>query len=267
MVQPQIENLPDFVWAKGRKKLSNDVIFSIEHIVYKLNLVDVEDRAAAFNNIGVLQAYINNFNESVDAFRISLSHNFSEGVYSNYVQTLEKTGKYELAIQECLDFLNNYPNNQRMFDLSLSIVKKYFLIDYFNKIFEFLTYHSSDEIILNKYSHTKNQYDENFKYLTKLNIDCKYLSSLVNVAYIEVKKLQIGTINISIEYNPEINHLTIIFKVDDADFEDIKLLNRNFDNEIFNLIESQTIKSELYFDHLSKVSIGFVIGSEQKRVA
>lgn len=267
MIQPQVENLPDFVLAVGRKNLSHEVIEQIQNLITKLQFVDFDDRAEAYNNIGVLESYINNFQRSVTAFREALTYDFTESIYSNYLQSLEEAGEYELAIQESLEFLNNHPNNQHMLYIALTISRKYYLVDYFNKIVEFISYHQANKIFVDKVLHMQGLYEEVLKNLNVIGIDLEYLSLLINIAFIEVKKLHIGRIGIITDFNQGIGYLSIIFEVYGADFNDIKLLNKNFDDLIFNSIENHAPNASLYFDHLSKLSIGFVIGSDHKKAA
>lgn len=267
MIQPQVENLPDFVLAIGRKNLSDEVIEHIQNLITKLYLVDFEHRAEALNNIGVLQSYVNNFQKSANAFRDALACEFSDSIYSNYVQALEEAGEYKLAIQKSLEFLNNHPNNQKMLYLALSISRKYFLVDYFYQIVEYSSYHLTNKIVVDKIHDMKNMYERELKQLNTLEIDLEYLSLLINTAFVEVKKIHIGRIGITSDFNQAMGYLSIIYEVYGADFNDIKLLNKNFDEVIFNSIENQITNESLYFDHLSKFSIGFVIGSDQEKAA
>lgn len=266
MALPQIETLPDFVLQAGRKNLSSDVIESIKKLISRLYLVDVEDKADALNNIGVLESYINNFSKSVEAFKQSLSFDFSDGVYSNYLQALEKSGEYKLAISEAIGFLENNPNNQKIFHLALSISQKYFFENDFNKILDFNIYQPYSVESTNRINSIKEKFKFNLDKLIELDIDSEYLSLLINLAFVEVKKIQSGLINIEIQFT-DIEYMSIKYIVHGSDFYDIKLLNRTFDDQISSLVESESISSSLYFDHLSKLAIGFVIGNENLKAA
>lgn len=266
MALPQIETIPDFVLQDGRKNLSYSVIESIKILITRLYLVEGEDKAHALNNIGVLESYINNFSNSVEAYKQSLSYDFSDGVYSNYLQALEKAGQYKHAIREAISFLEKNPNNSRIFSIALTITQKYFLFDDLQGILRFSNYHPKLNDIIYKKDGLLQQFKTRLSNIENLKIDCEYLSLLINLAYVEAKKIQSGTININIQFN-DIEQMTLIFTVHSASFDDIKLLNERFDDKIIQLIESNNITSDIYFDHLPKLAIGFVIGFNNLQAA
>jgi tetratricopeptide (TPR) repeat protein len=265
MQQPQIENIPDFVMNNGKKNLSEEVVANLKALVVRLKLVNITDKAKALNHIGVLESYLNNSEKAVDAFKKSISFDFSELVYSNYLQALELSGSYELATQEAITFLERNPNNKKIYNTALSFITKYYLKNEINQILSFSAYHE-DEASIREAAEFKDMYIKDFTSIDKLNIDIEYLNLIINLAFRETKKIQNGQVNIETNIN-EINQLSILFNIYGIGFEDIKVLNKNFDDQIFKMIECKDIDSSIYFDHLLKVSIGFTIASDNRKAA
>ncbi|MEN8291965.1 hypothetical protein ABFO59_05720 [Acinetobacter radioresistens] len=260
MYQPQVERIPDFVVQQGKKDLSKEAVADIENLISRLRLVNSADKAKALNNIGILESYLNNSQKAVEAFQESLSFSFSEFVYSNYLQALELSGLYQLAIQEAISFLEKNPNNKKIYETAISLVTKYYIKDEIEKILLFSTYHD-DEDSSKEAAEFRSMYVKDFMDIDKLGINSNYLNSIINLAFRQAKNIQKGQLDIKTCIN-DIDQLSIILNVYGIGFEDIKVLNKDFDNLLFKMIESKEIDSDVYFDHLLKFSIGFTIASE-----
>lgn len=265
MKQPQIEKIPNFVMNNGKKNLSEEAVVNLKTVISRLHLVNITDKAKALNHIGILESYLNNPQKAVDAFKRSLSFDFSELVYSNYLQALELSGLYELATQEAISFLEKNPNNKKIYNTALSFITKYYLKNEINRLLSFSAYHE-DEAGIREATEVKNMHIKDVNDIDKLDIDIEYLNLIINLAFIEAKKIQKGQLNIQTNIN-EINQFSILFNIYGIGFDDIKVLNKNFDDQIFKMIESKDIDPNIYFDHLLKVSVGFTIASDNQKAA
>lgn len=265
MNQPQIEKIPDFVAQEGKKDLSKETIAQMKALISRLRFVNAADKSKALNNIGILESYLNNSQKAVEAFQKSLSFNFSEFVYSNYLQALELSGLYKLAIEEAISFLEKNPNNKKIYETAISFVTKYYVKNEIDRILSFSIYHD-DEASIEEATEFRSMYVKDFINIDRLGININYLNSIINLAFRQVKNIQKGQLDIKTHVN-EIDQLSIIFNVYGIGFEDIKVLNKNFDDLLFKMIESKEIDSNIYFDHLLKVSIGFTIASENTEAA
>lgn len=263
-MRPQVEDLPDFIFFEGVKDLSSDVVGKLRRLVMRLNLVSgLDDRAGALNQIGIINSYLNNTDDSIRAYNRALELVFDDGVFSNYLRDLEKSGEYKDAIKEALKFLDNNPNNHKVFSVILEIMSKYFLYDEMLELMKYSTFMSNHEKYLDLFQEYKEQCDE----LKKLGIDLDYLNLLVSTAYVGIKHIQVGQIDIETTFT-DIDQVSILFNVHDIGFTEIKVLNQVFDDSVSSLLERGIVNPNIYFDHLAKVVIGFrFTSSESKAVS
>lgn len=257
MPQPQVEKLPSFILEEGRKDLGQDKVSFLHNMISRMRLVNAEDQANALNRIGVIHVYLNECKQALHAFRKSLSLELCELTFSNYMQTLERAGEFKQAIKEGLDFLESNPNNRKVFYTLLDIVTKYPNIEPVENILKYFKFQFEAEHLLEEETNFRSHIDNELKILEMLEVDLEYFNLITNIAFLEVKKLQVGFINFHSYLNEEIGQLNINVMAKGINREDIKILNKNFDNQLKSLIDEEIIPFDKYIDHLMKFNFGF----------
>lgn len=266
MPQPQVEKLPSFILEEGRKDLSQDKVSLLRNMISRMRLVSVEDQADALNKIGLIYIFLNEYEQALHSFQKSLSLEFCEMVFANYIQTLERLGKFKQAIKEGLSFLESNPNNRRVFYALLDIVTKYPNIKSIEEILKYFKFHFEEEELIEAEIRLRSQIDNELDILEMLEVDVEYFNLVANIAFLEVKKIQIGFLNFQSYLNNETGQLNINVAVKGINREDIKILNKNFDNQLHSFIEKGVISFDNYIDHLMKFTFGFSMAKSSQLV-
>lgn len=267
MPQPQVEKLPSFILEEGRKDLSQDKVSLLRNMISRLRLVSAEDQADALNRIGLIHIFLNEYEQALKAFQKSLSLEFCEMVFANYLQTLERLGKFKQAIAEGLNFLKSNPNNRRVFYALLDIVTKYPNINFAEEIIKYFKFHFEGEDLIEAEGRLRSQINDELNILEMLEVDVEYYNLIVNIAFLEVKKIQIGFLNFRSLLNNETGQLNISVVVKGINKEDIKVLNKNFDDQLHSFVEKDIISFDKYIDHLMKFTFGFSMAKSSQLVA
>lgn len=267
MPQPQVEKLPSFILEDGRKDLAQVKVNYLRNMISRMRLVNAEDQVAALNRIGVIYVYLNECEQALDVFQKSLSLELCEMTFSNYIQTLERLGKFEQAIKEGLDFLESNPNNRRVFYTLMDIVTKYPNIKFIEDILKFFKFHFEADELIEAENKFRFEAQNELKILEQLEVDLEYFNLITNIAFVEVKKIQVGFLNFHSYLNDETGQLNINVVAKELNKDDIKVLNKNFDDRIQSLIEKEIISFDKYVDHLMKFTFGFGTAKFSQQVA
>lgn len=267
MLHPLVEKLPSYVMSEGRKDLTCERVNFLRSLITKLQEVNSEDLGNAFNKIGIIYVYLNEPEEAIIAFEKSLSNKYSEVTYSNYLQTLDRLGKFKEAIEQGLNFLEKNPNNKKIFSTVLSIIDRYPNIDYLEPILKCFKYQYDSEIYFAEEAMAKKQIENELAILTLLKVDLAYFNLITNIAFSEVAKIQIGSIGFHSFFNEDVGQLLVNVSVFGIDKEDINILNKNFDDRINLLIETEEISFDIYLDHLMKFAFSFTTNNTSQLVA
>lgn len=267
MPQPQVEKLPSFILEEGRKDLNQDRVSFLRNMISRMRLVNAEDQADALNRIGVIHIYLNECEQALHAFQKSLSLEFCELAFSNYIQTLERIGKFKEAIEEGLNFLESNPNNRRVFYTLLDIVTKYPNIKSIESMLKYFKFHFEAEELIEAETKLRSEVDNELGILEMLEVDLEYFYLVINIAFLEVKKIQVGFINFHSYLNDETGQLNINVVAKGINREDIKALNKNFDDRLQGLIERDVISFDNYIDHLMKFTVGFGMATPSQLAA
>ncbi|TCB67412.1 hypothetical protein E0H88_12860 [Acinetobacter sp. ANC 4216] len=268
MNRPELEKIPEFILADGRKSLSFEVVKYIEEQIGKLKEVQGRDRPKALFNIGIMQSYINEFEKAQESFYDSCMLEHSGLAYSNYIQALERTGKYALAIEKTLSYLENNPNNKNVYFQLAHLAKKYpslDLIEKYNYYFNYMNFSTEKEFTLfsNLYQELKDDYEQ----ISKLNIENSYIHKLMNIAFIETKKIQVGQILIGLDFNRDLEMVIADICVENVNYSDISILNQEFDKEVFQQIKNSKNFSDNYYNNMEKFIITFRVSHSQRVAA
>jgi tetratricopeptide (TPR) repeat protein len=267
MPQPQVEKLPSFILEEGRKDLAQVKVSFLRNMISRMRLVNAEDQADALNRIGVIYVYLNECEQALDVFQKSLSLELCEMTFSNYIQTLERLGKFEQAIKEGLNFLESNPNNRRVFYTLLDIVTKYPNIKFIEDMLKYFKFHFEAEELIEAETKFRSDAQNELEILEMLEVDLEYFNLITNIAFLEVKKIQVGFLNFHSYLNDETGQLNINVVAKGINKEDIKVLNRNFDDRIQSLIDKGVISFDKYIDHLMKFTFGFGVAKLSQQAA
>lgn len=267
MLHPLVENLPSYVIREGRKYHTSEQVEFLQNLITKLSDVNSEDLGNAYNKIGIIYVYLNEFDKAVEAFKKSVLNQYSEVAYSNYLVTLDTSGKYNEAIEKGLEFLESNPNNKRIFSVVSEIIYRYPDIDYIESLSNYFKHQFDSEISRWELQETRIQVERKLEVLDSLGIDKSYFNFITNLAFSEVAKIQMGSTNFNSYLNEDIEQLMINVEVFGINKEDISILNKNFDARLNYLINNNSISFNTYINHLMKFNFSFTTNDISQLVA
>lgn len=266
MAQPMVEKLPEFIMTEGRKDLSLEKFTHLNNLIKKMNLVRIEDKAEALNRTGIIYTYMNDFDKALESFQASLQYGCTEISFSNYLQALERIGEYKKALNEGEKYLDLHPNNRRVFQTLFSIAHKYPSDSSRSQVLKFLNYQMDSSNFDSDYKNVKDELESEMALLKNLEIDLEYYNLISNLAFVEVKKIQIGPVDFHTFLN-DAAQLSIMIVAKGISTSDIRLLNKNFDLRIQELIDNKVISFDKYAEQMTKFVHSFGIASDVTEAA
>lgn len=267
MINPQLEKVPDFVLSNSRKDLTDETYSILSNIIIKLKNIKGNNVGNAYNRIGVIQAFLNQYEEALYSFEYSLVQEFEVITYINYLTTLERLGKYKRAFDEGIQTLCANPNNLAIFEILFDISTKYMMNENFNylKFYEpYLKFNEKKINIGEKLRKAEDTLNHDNKLLCANNINIEYYQLLINLAFCEVRKISHG----DLVFSTKINDLGEVSKIIQCDLSinDLRVLNSSFDNKIDEYIDKGIISFDDYLYHMDKLFIGYEIKTKQEIV-
>ncbi|WP_336936504.1 hypothetical protein [Acinetobacter beijerinckii] len=262
MISPQLEKVPAYVLLNGKKDLSDEVCSELHEVMEKLKLIKGDDKASALNTVGVIHAYLNQYEYALESFNDALYYEFSDVTYINYLQTIERLGDYNRAFEEGIRVFCDHPNNINLFSCLFDLTSKYLMSENFDilKHYEpFLRANPFKIDIKEKILAAESIINHDCALINQNEININYYRYLVNVAYCEVRKLTNGELSI-IKSDNEFGELNFRILAD-ISVNDVILLNQKFDQRLVESIDKNLISFEDYLSHLDKLVMGYEIVS------
>jgi len=265
MLNPELIELPEFIFSFEKKYLNDEVTADLLSIIERLKMVKGEHLANAYNRIGVIQAYLNHYEDALDSFLFSFQSTFHDGTYRNYLQTLERVGAYERLFNEGIEVLCSNPNNRIIFDCLLDVTVKYSMKSNFE--------------ILKKYEKYINQNDSYPDFYEKMevseeaiindldiiecnNINIDYFRKITNIGFCEFRKISNEELRFATKKN-DFGEMSIRLQANISK-SDLRYLNYMFDKKIAESVTSGYLSFEDYKTHLNKMSFGYEIKNISK---
>lgn len=267
MISPQLENIPSYVLVNGKKDLSDEVCFELHGVIDKLNFVNGDAKGSALNTVGVIYAYLNQYEDALEAFNNALYYEFSDVTYINYLQTIERLGDYNRAFDEGIRVLCDHPNNINLFGCLFDITSKYLMCENFNILKNYEPYLRANpqKIDVNdKLSTAEALLNHDYTLINDNGIDIDYYRYLVNLAYCEIRKLTNGELSI-IKSDNEFGEFNFRILAD-ISVNDVISLNKKFDQRLLESINNNSISFEAYLSHMDKLVMGYEIVSNKQEV-
>lgn len=265
MIRPELVKLPNFVKFKGIKNFSNEAVAELLDTMDALRQVKGEEKSTALTSIGIIQSYLNQYDDAKVSFYDSYSLDPSSIVYANYIQAIERSSKYGEAIKLTLDYLSKHPNNPYIFGLLAEMTKKYPTENSVNH----LTYYR-ERVTLND-DQLDQLFDDFIQYtkqdlisLDRLKINADYYHNLMNIAAIIIKNIHVGSFGVETVEHFDMEQLTVRIKIEDLEYKYLNHINKMFDEEVIRQVESGQLAKEIYFDHLNKLIFSFNATKTQK---
>lgn len=254
-IYPALKKIPEYVLAEGKKNLSEEVVLELTKIISDLKRVSPEEKASAYCRIGIMNSYLNNFEQAKDDYYYSYSLDGDDIVFANYLIMLQRLNQISKAFDEACDYLDRNPNNSVVFDALIQITMKTPLKSRIDKLNSYRPYQTeSVDITQSRNELIKSIIDDSFIF-SKYDLDIDFYESYLSIALNTVHKLSKNDVQIGLIENQELSLFTICIRSNFWDFSDIVTLNKMFDAQIFNYVESGVLDKSLYFDHLSKLSL------------
>lgn len=264
MAKPQIEKIPSYVLEKGRKNLSQNAVSQLFMVMEKLSRVEGPSKVMALNSIGVIQAYLNDYDNALETFDHALSINLSDSAFSNKLHTLKALDRLQESISLGFEFLENYPNNKRIFRFLSSNIHRLSLKNEYKQLEQYYKYFETDKEFMKGLTNYDLVYNSRTKHLQDNDINLDYFSVYLNAAYSVLGKLVTGDVQTFVFEN-DLNQLSIKLSAD-LSKNDIRFLNKEFDSRIEKLIEKNIITFDDYIYHLNKINLGFGIYNNKVEV-
>lgn len=259
MIKPQIENIPDFIGLPGKKIRTQECYADL--LVLKSKLLNInfdsQARAVALNRVGIIECYMNNYVSGLSTFRDSFETYFSEAAYKNYLQTLEALERLPEVFTNGLDFLDDNPNNILVYKFLLRLSKKYSLIDEFNHLKRFSSYHVENAEFIEYIKSTEASITENNEYLISKGIDLNYYQSSLTAAASIVRFFYNGDFQVRTTED-EFGVISVRYCADLTKNE-LRFVNKEFDRRIDHMINSGKLDFDIYLDQMKKIIFGFEI--------
>lgn len=150
------------------------------------------------------------------------------------------------------------PNNLKIFKVILNILCDYKSQKSLDILKKFTTYHVDHK----PYDYLLKNIQKYYEFIIKIGLNTDTYNIIISNLDIELHKLFIN-IDIKSEYsfNEDCIHLKFINL---PDYDDISLLNRNFDRAIQIEIENGSLDFDDYIDSLDKLVIGFRANPDAK---
>lgn len=265
MLNPELIELPEFIFAFEKKYLNDEVTADLLSIIERLKMVKGEHIANAYNRIGVIQAYLNHYEEALDSFSTSLQYTFHDGTYRNYLQTLERVGEYDRLFDEGIEVLCSNPNNRVIFDCLLDVTVKYSMLSHFEilKNYEkYINHNDSFPDFDEKIEGSEEAIINDLNIIKFNNIDINYYRKITNIGFCEFRKLSNEELRFSTKTN-DFGEMSIRLQANISK-SDLRYLNYMFDKKIAESVAIGYLSFEDYKTHLNKMSFGYEIKNISK---
>lgn len=267
-IYPALKKIPEYVLAKGKKNLSEDVVIELNTIISELGRVSPEDQAVALCNIGLMNSYVNNFSEAKNNYYDSYKIDADDRVYSNYLLMLQRINEISTAFNEACDYLDRNPNNFAIFESIMQIAMKCPTIERIEKVQGYRKYQTEDFHLSKLRDEMIVEMNNDINLLKKYEVDIKFYEIYIGTALNLIHSICKSDVNIGSFENTDLGLITICMSSNYLEFSDIILLNEMFDNKIQVMLENGILDKASYFDNLSKISFIYSVGeSKEEEVA
>ncbi|EPR82909.1 hypothetical protein L289_2634 [Acinetobacter gerneri DSM 14967 = CIP 107464 = MTCC 9824] len=256
-IYPALKQIPDFVQKNGKKNLTQATINELNVLIRDLCKVSPQDKARAFNRVGLIYTYLNDFEKAKDYYYESYSLDHDENVYVNYLITLQRLNQISLAFDEAFSFLDMNLNNKVVFNSLLQMTCKYPSQFRLNKLYEYRNFQTESLDLSEQYDQLLNGLVEDISVLSKYEIDLEYFERYMTLAVEVVNSAFKCKLNIETFDNEEINQFVICVGSQFFNIEDIVYLNQKFESSLHILVNEEELSKDQYFDHLTKISLVF----------
>ena len=164
----------------------------------------------------------------------------------------------DLAIVEGLEYLERNPNNNQVFELLLNILHDYKHQEALDSLKNSIIYKMEQK----RYENLLTNIQDVYNFIDKISLKTELYNIIVGNLNIELHKLFIN-IDIRSEYSFNKDYIRLKL-INLPDYDDISLLNRNFDKAIQREIEKGNLDFDDYLDSLDKLVVGFRANPDAK---
>lgn len=263
MLNPQLA-IPHCLTVAGKKDLSPLALAECEKAIHNLKKITGDDEVIAWNVIGLIYAYQNQYDNALDYFEKNYEKSGLAEDFLNIVLTLECKGEYLSAINKSLNYLENNLDLE-VLNFLTKLILKYPSVTNLGQLNSILEKIEDTEI--RKYFLDRlEQNSIHIELLNKVQIPMKSYTLIQNIIDITLNffyffkgKDFISEGKISID-----NELFGKIRIFNADYEDIVELNALYDTTVQQFIEQGKLTLDEYLDILSKYNFSFVIHTESK---
>lgn len=266
-IYPALKKIPEYVLVEGKKFLNKEAVEELLKIISDLKKVSPKDQASALCNIGIMNSYLNNFEQAVEDYRHSYSLEPDDTVFFNYLIALQRLNQISYAFDQACLYLDQNLNNKRIFEALIQIVTKYPTRDRVERLQRYRKYQNEDDSLTRKRDENITSIISNCNIIEAYGIDIDFYETFLTIALNIVYKMCKSNVEIGSIDNHELGQFTLYISSTHLEYSDIVHLNQLFDIQINSLIESGDLDKSLYFDHLSKLSLIFSVDKPMKDVA
>lgn len=266
-IYPALKKIPEYVSNENRKHSNKEVVNELEQLIEQLKKVSPEDKASAYNYIGIIYSYLNDCESAKNYYYESYLLDADEAVYVNYLIMLQRLNQIPFAFTEACTYLDKHPNNILIFELLMGLVCKFPSSERLRKLKNYRTFQTESEEVVKYRDDRLLDAIKDIDNLNKYQIDQNFYETYLTIALEVCKRFAISTFQLSSTDNVELGQFVICISSSILKYQDIIYLNQEFDREIQKLILSCKLDKIQYFNHLNKLSVFFSVSSTTMEVA
>lgn len=246
--------------SEVRKDLSDEKVNELTKLLLELDKVSGEDSVEALFQQGLIFSYLNKHDLASKKFLESHSIDENEVSLTNGINALKLVRKEEVAFEEGFSFLRKNPNNPHLFLCLSRTLLNYYSPKYFSELELYQKYHIENKDLMQAFNAAK--ISNNI--FSDLGLQTKILNQLLFIVVSEVHKIFFKQpCNPTIAFD-RAEGCVYYQVVNLPSYEDILILNRNYDVAIQQAIETEEIDFDEYIDSISKLVVGFRANPNQR---
>ena len=258
VAQIDSQELFDFIADHGIKNLDN---FRVKAKLLKLSnkyeqLLSREP-VIAYTYLGIIEAYKNNYDSSIELLNKALRLSPSETVVlQNLAKSYEQKGDYKNAFDSYLTALKLSPFDKDIYENTFLLAEFYCDVDILDQLKKI----NPEFFQQRKPSPTYHLFD----FLKNRNFDFDNYRTQLASAYKVIKKyMNIHRSAIERYYNFEGSYLSNTIGVDHVNTELLNIINLEFEEEIYKVASSESDGGFDFYDKLSQSSLIFTFLSPE----
>lgn len=243
-----------------RKDLSDKKVAELNQLLTELDRVKGDDFVEALSQQGLILSYLNEPKLASEKFLASYNIDGNEVSLANSINALSLINENPVGLEKGLKFLEKNPNNPSIFRCLSRNLLNFHSPEHFNELNFYIKYHLENDELINIFNATKTAN----AIFDSLELETKTLNQILFVVMSEIRKTFFKQpCHPIIWFNEE--ECCAYYQIENLpSYQDILILNKNYELAIEQEIESGELNFDEYVDSISKLVIGFKANPNQR---